>query len=78
MVEGGLCDTATSITVRRPGLSLSRDPVYHGVSRPYTRRNIEPVYPRGCLGGPPCARVSEDLSRSERAIVLSAQGSKGA
>lgn len=31
VVEPGLCDTATSITVRRPNLSLSRDPVYHGI-----------------------------------------------
>lgn len=30
VVEAGLCDTATSITVRRPTLSLSRDPGQHG------------------------------------------------
>lgn len=31
VVEPSLCDTATSITVRRPNLSLSRDPVYRRV-----------------------------------------------
>lgn len=30
VVEAGFCDTATSITVRRPTLSLSRDPGQHG------------------------------------------------
>ena len=30
VVEAGLCDTATSITVRRPTLSLSRDPEHGG------------------------------------------------
>lgn len=33
VVEAGLCDTATSITVRRPTLSLSRDPDQHGGRR---------------------------------------------
>lgn len=39
VVEAGLCDTATSITVRRPTLSLSRDPDQHGGGGggPYSR-----------------------------------------
>lgn len=80
VVEPGLCDTATSITVRRPGLSLSRDPVYRGVcSRPYTQRNIERVCPR-CVWVDRLVHVctcARDLPRSGRAIT-GTQGSKGA
>lgn len=71
--SGCLCDTATSITVRRPTLSLSRDPDQHGGRRGSTlaRTDTEKRSPR-TLG-----RTFGVLVRRERTRGRARKGGEG-
>lgn len=58
VVEAGLCDTATSITVRRPTLSLSRDPDQHGGEEGVHIRAHVPLEPWGARSGSCSSRAN--------------------